>query len=200
MPNYSEASDSSEMSQNVAGCHSEKNAEIYGDPIPRKKRHLSQRQFSAIPLLLHGLSDVQVAARLNIDRRTILRWRNGRKFSAELEKQRQQLIQQSITRLQGLLDPALDILQKQITGDDPKTALRAAAILLRIASPARLARMSEPAEPEPAREQVDPFDRLLEQYMNAPMPFEPGYDPQKMCALKLALAGGNEQAAGEAPG
>lgn len=200
MSDSSNASHRSKMSQNVAGCHSEKNAEIDRAPIPRKKRRLSQRRISAIPLLLRGLSDVQVAAQLNVDRRTILRWRKGKKFSAEFEKQRQMLVEQSITRLQGLLDPALDILQKQITGDDPKTALRAAAILLRIASPARLARMSEPPAPEPIEQQVDPFDQLLEQYINAPQPSDPDYDPQKMRAIQLALARGNEQAANEAPG
>ena len=75
-------------------------------------------------------------------------------------------MEQSTARLQSLLDPVLDILQKQLTGDDPKTALRAAAILVRIASPSR-ATQPPPAVRKPARDRID---KELEALMNAPMP------------------------------
>ena len=53
------------------------------------------------------------------------------------------MYRQSVHRLQSLLHPALDVLQHEVTGDDTSTALRAASILLRFATPGRLERMSQ---------------------------------------------------------
>jgi hypothetical protein len=141
-----------------------------------RDQQLSQREQNAIPLLLRGLSDAQVAQQVGVDRGTVFRWRQDADFAAELEKQRQVVLQHSVARLQSMLEPALDILQRQITGDDPKTALRAAAILLRVATPARLQRLANPDTPGHGDSAShDPLIDELDAYINAPMPNEPGH-------------------------
>jgi transposase-like protein len=165
------------MQQNATRCHSEKNGFPSIARILLSRRQLSQTQQNAIPLLLQGLSDAQVAQQLNVDRTTLFRWRQDKNFATELEKQRQVLCRQSITRLQSMLEPALDILQKQITGDDPRTALRAASILLRVATPTRLARLANPdAPPHGHPNPGDAFERELTAYLNAPIPDDPAID------------------------
>ena len=136
---------------------------------------LSHKQRTAVELLLRGLSDIEAAAQLGVDRGTVYRWRTrDEEFIAEMERQRQVLYQQSAQRLQAMFEPALDILHKQLTSGDPRLALRAAALLLRIATPARLAKIagasaSSPAAP-PASLAQDVFDKLLDGYINAPLP------------------------------
>jgi len=144
--------------------------------IPFQERELSQKQVNAITLMLQGLNDTQVAQQVGVDRITIYRWRKDERFLVELESQRQVVLQHSLARLQSMLEPALDILQRQISGDDPKTALRAAAILLRVATPARLQRLANPDAPVRGDSTSrDPLIDELDAYINAPMPNEPGH-------------------------
>ncbi len=127
---------------------------------------LTQKQHSAMELMLQGHSDAQVASELHLDRTTVFRWRKSNTFAKKLDEQRHRLMEQSNARLQSLLDPALDILQKQLTGDDPKTALRAAVILVRMANPGRFPRpASAKLKPE-----ISPYDQAIEDYINAPLP------------------------------
>jgi Helix-turn-helix of insertion element transposase len=150
-------------------------------------KELSPRQRKAIELLLRGLSDAQTAAEVGVDRGTVYRWRtDDAEFIEVLETQRRILWQQSAQRLQTMYQPALDILEKQLTGPDPRLALRAAALLLRVASPARLDRVvrdtSPPAPPplrstprSPRRSADDnAFAAFLDAYINAPLPGDAG--------------------------
>ena len=163
------------MQQNAAPCHKQKNELAAINYNLLFNRRLTKRQLAAIPLLLQGRSDAQVAQQIGVDRASIFRWRKNGQFSRELEKQRQVVWQQSVGRLQAMLEPALDILQRQIQGDDPKTALRAAAILLRVATPARLQRLAETSAPPNRHSSEDPEMDAIEAYINAPMPNEPGH-------------------------
>jgi AcrR family transcriptional regulator len=151
------------------------------EPFPLPDNDLSTKQRTAVELLLRGLGDAQIAAQLGIDRGTVYRWRTRHDaFIDELERQRQVLWQQATQRLQAMFQPALDILQNQLTGDDPRLALRAAALLLRFATPARLARLTReptaPSAPPPGDRppRRDPFDDFLEAYLNAPLPGDAG--------------------------
>lgn len=120
-----------------------KNAPDDNDCIFSFDNQFTQQQKNAILLLLQGLGDAQVARQIGVDRLTIYRWKHEDEFAAELQQQRETLWEHSIERLQSMLDPALEILQRQIAGEDPKTALRAAAILLRVATPAGIQRLTE---------------------------------------------------------
>jgi hypothetical protein len=161
------------------------------DHYPVHSNELSQRQRAAIELLLRGFSDAQTAAEVGVDRGTIYRWRtDDPEFAHVLETQRRILWQQSAQRLQTMYQPALDILEKQLTGADPRLALRAAALLLRVATPARLDRITrDPATAVPTstaprafkkspaghpQSADDAFAALLDAYINAPLPGELG--------------------------
>jgi hypothetical protein len=130
------------MQQNATPCYSEKNPAAGDAPKSRPGEELTQQQRNAIELLLQGLSDAQVAARIGVDRTTVFRWRKKQAFRRDLERERRLLWRQATKRLQTLVTPALDILHEELAGDDPRTKLRAASILLRVATPARLERMT----------------------------------------------------------
>jgi hypothetical protein len=140
----------------------------------RSRNELSERQRTAVELLLRGLSDHEVANQIGVDRGTIFRWRSNLAFQRELDRQRRVFWERSASAIQAMVEPALDILRKQLAGDDPKEAMRAASVLLRFATPSRLA----PATP---REKIDPafdtekqFGDDLIAYVEAPMPGQPG--------------------------
>src|SRR5688572_22298546 len=106
----------------------------------KSRNELSERQWKAVDLLLRGLSDQEVANQLGVDRGTVLRWRSKSvAFGRELDRQRRRLWEQSAAEIQSMVGPALSILRKQLASGDERTAIRAAGVLLRFATPSRLA-------------------------------------------------------------
>jgi hypothetical protein len=168
------ANDPSGAQQGATGRNKKKMSPADVARILLRNQQLTERQLSAVELLMRGLSDAQVAAQLGVDRGTVYRWRTSSLFLKELERQRKLLYEQSAARLQAMIQPALEILNRQLTGDDPKTALRAAAILLRVASPARLARFADPDNSTPRRSPADDRWEKIKAYIDAPLPGEPG--------------------------
>jgi hypothetical protein len=158
----------------ATGRNNKKMSPTDADRILLGNKELTERQHSAVELLLRGLSDAQIAAQLGVDRGTVYRWRTSSLFQKELERQRKFLYEQSATRLQSMIQPALDILNRQLTGDDPKTALRAAAILLRVATPARLARFADPDTAPAPRSPANDTWAKIKAYLDAPLPGQPG--------------------------
>lgn len=130
--------------------------------ILRSEEELSPRQHSAIELVLRGMSDVEVGAQLGIDRTTVYRWRMSPLFRRELDRQRKMLFEHSAARLSAMVQPALEILNRQLTGDDPRTALRAAAILLRVATPSRLGHIAGSTKKSTTDPEAFPDDDLEE--------------------------------------
>src|SRR6266511_4092557 len=121
--------------QDAIQCNPQKMASLVFGHYLRAGKQLTQQQQNAIELLLQGASDTQVAEKLAVDRSTIFRWRKSDLFAAELDFHRRALREHPTARLQALLDPALDILQAQLTANDPRTQLRAAITLVRMATP-----------------------------------------------------------------
>jgi hypothetical protein len=152
-------------------CRQQKKSD---DPLRRylfPDNQLTERQIRAVDLLLHGLSDADVATQLGIDRTTVFRWRKLDHFARELDQQRRAVLQSSVSRLQSLLQPALNVLQKQLEGDEPRHQLRAAAILLRLAAPRRPNDVSATEDLTAEREAaVDDHMERLDAYINAPLP------------------------------
>jgi hypothetical protein len=168
------------VQQNVAECSGAKS------PQPRPARYildrkdLTERQRTAAQLLLQGDTDSEVARKIGVDRATIGRWRKTPSFRREVELSRTQLWQKSVGRLHSLIEPSLSILEQQLNGENKLMALRAAAILLRLAGPARLPRVSldggeeNPVSQAKRREQAE-WDEVMA-YVNAPMP---GREPRE---------------------
>ncbi len=144
--------------QGATGRNKSKNRVEALDLYLRPGKHLSERQ------------NAEVAAEIGVDRGSVYRWRQHAGFQRELERQRSRLWERSAGQLQAMVEPALQVLRQQLEGDDPKTRLRAAAILLRFANPTRLAR--------PARSMSDEHDddafAAIKAYVEAPMPGQPG--------------------------
>jgi len=141
----------------------------------RSRNELTQRQHGAVQLLLRGLSDEEAAKQLGVDRGTIYRWRKTVPFQRELDHQRRALWERSAGQLHAMVQPALDILSRQLASTDEKVAMRAAAVLLRFATPSRLGSTSStssrvPAAPDPDKQFVDD----LIAYCDAPLPGQPG--------------------------
>src|SRR2546421_6925444 len=163
----------SRMQQGATTRNNKKSGASSIDAFLRARNDLSEKQRNAVAFLLQGLSDEQVASQVAADRTTIFRWRKSIPFQRELERQRRLLWDQSRNQLQSMLQPALNILQKQLTCDDPKTALRAAAILLRFATPSRFITPATSGNSAGRAEKNRDFDDLMA-YVDAPLPGEPG--------------------------
>ena len=138
---------------------------------------LSPKQQTAMELMLQGLGDLQVAERLGIERTTVYRWRTKPgPFRKRLARYRREVWKQQADRMRGMVQPALEVLQKQLTNtDDPRLAMRAAAILLRFAAPGRKAMDEMENEPNLPRRQAAHDDEVwqkLKAQIDAPLPGE----------------------------
>ncbi len=150
------------------------------DRFLRLRNELSERQMNAVGLLLRGMGDEEVGTQVGVDRGTVYRWRKLIAFQRELDRQRRRLWEQSAGEIQSMVGPALSILRKQLASDDEKIAIRAAAVLLRFATPSRLApaasllpATSADAGAAPAKREPDYVDDLIA-YCEAPVPGQPG--------------------------
>jgi transposase-like protein len=108
------------MSENVRSC-------------PSCENDLSDKQRLAIDLLVSGRSLKDTAERVDIDPRTLLRWRKDDSFREELAQRRRELRSMASDRLGALLEPALDVLEQQLTDRYDRVRFRAAATILRLA-------------------------------------------------------------------
>jgi hypothetical protein len=78
-------------------------------------RILSDRQLTAITLLVSGKTDATVAAILNLDRSTVYRWKHHHPaFKASLNQKRTEIAAVASDRLRVLLLQALDYIQRQL--------------------------------------------------------------------------------------
>ena len=162
----------SRMQRDATGCNNKKIAASAINLFFRSRKDLSEKQKNACALLLQGLSDEQVAAQVGVDRTTTFRWRKSLPFARELDRQRKILWQQSAAQLQSMVQPALDILRAQLTDTDPKLRLRAAAILLRFATPSRLSSATDDAAFAKKQDKQHIDDIMA--YVEAPLPGQPG--------------------------
>lgn len=110
--------------------------------------------------MLQGLSDTAVAERVGVRRVTIYRWRAlHAPFRIELQRQQRALWLQGRERMRAMLHPALDVIERHLTqSNDPKVALRAAGMLLRLASPRRI----DPPGPRDKRDDDETLDDIIE--------------------------------------
>jgi hypothetical protein len=86
---------------------------------------LTDRQLTALEMLLTGASVTSVAKSLNVSRGTIHRWHQEPAFAAELARQRRQVYQGVADRLTALTNKALDVLDKQMSHPNPRIAFAA---------------------------------------------------------------------------
>ena len=93
---------------------------------------LSIEQHSAIALLLTGLTDADVAAKIGRQRQTIVHWKHHNpKFQAQLNKECHSLWGAYTARLRGLLPLALAVVEQELKSGDHR--VRVALELLKLA-------------------------------------------------------------------
>src|SRR5664279_357233 len=103
---------------------------------PDTNRQLSVVQLNAIDLLVQGRTDDEVAEAVGVTRQTVNGWRNhDAGFLAQLNERRAALwgadLEVTRRRLGGLLRRALDALEADLDGQDPRLKQAAAVHVLR---------------------------------------------------------------------
>ncbi len=119
----SDASSPSAMSENARGC-----------PVLAENQDvLSERQHAAIVLMVAGKSLATVAEQVEIDPRTLHRWRQDETFRAELDRRRREVWDGAAERLRALIHPAIDVLEQEVHEVYDLSRMRAAGMILRLA-------------------------------------------------------------------
>ena len=96
-------------------------------------RQLNDKQKQAIPLILSGKNDSEVAKGVGSTRQTINKWKNqDHHFQAELNYQRQANYDSQIDRLRKLRVKAVNIIENELDSDDIKTRQKAARFILKL--------------------------------------------------------------------
>jgi hypothetical protein len=80
---------------------------------------LSERQLSAIPLILSSRTTVEAAEKTGTSRNTIYEWRKNPVFKAELQRQREMVVEEAMERLEMNVVKAVDTLGAML--DNPST-------------------------------------------------------------------------------
>ena len=109
--------------------------------LPVGENGLSEKQLSAVELLVAGTSYTQCAGILGIDPRTLYNWRQDELFQEALCERRRELWGRANDRVRALLGPAIDVMEQQLKEKYDRSRVRAATVLLRLAGMHRTLRM-----------------------------------------------------------
>jgi transposase-like protein len=117
------------MSENVRKCPS--SADRLNSVATSE---LSEKQKTAIELLLIGKSLAATARALDIDARTLYRWRQDEFFRDILEDRRRELWSDASGRLAALVHPSLDVMEQHLADRYDRARFRAASAILKLAN------------------------------------------------------------------
>lgn len=85
---------------------------------------LSQKQLTAIDMILTGLNDREVAESIGVGRNTVNKWKNhDEDFQAELNERRRELNEATQNRIRSLTRKALDAIEYALERGDARIAL-----------------------------------------------------------------------------
>jgi hypothetical protein len=94
---------------------------------------LEPKQEKAVEYMLAGISDSEIAKKLNVTRQTVNYWRNqDRDFIYELQMRRNQLWEGYRDELSDLYKLAVEEIKKSMKSKDPKIRLQLAMQILRL--------------------------------------------------------------------
>ena len=97
-----------------------------------EKQALKDQQMLAIPHILAGKSDAQVAEAVGVSRETVNRWRNhDQDFKNELSQSRVAHINARISALSSVNTKAIEVMEELLDSDDEQIRMRAAMHLLK---------------------------------------------------------------------
>ena len=96
------------------------------------KAELENKQSLALPLIVAGKSDQQVADEIGVSRQTIHNWRTKDiRFQEELEEAKESLRQAQLVTISKIADKAFKTVDELLDNPDPKIRLRAALDVLK---------------------------------------------------------------------
>jgi hypothetical protein len=107
------------MSENVRNC-------------PIGENGLNDKQLAAIEMLVLGKAVGAVAKAVEIDPRTLHRWRQDELFRAALAERRSQVWGPATDRLKDLVHPSLEVLAEHLADRYDRARFRAASTVLRL--------------------------------------------------------------------
>ena len=90
------------------------------------KEELTQKQLMAIPILLSDPCIEKACKKANISKVSFYKWLNDETFRREYEKQRDSIIDNSITKLKTCFSLAIDELYNLLTSKNENIRIRAA--------------------------------------------------------------------------
>jgi hypothetical protein len=94
--------------------------------------NLNQKQVAAIELIASGRSYTTTAELLGIDRSTLYLWRQQPRFQERLEARTHELWGKANDRLKSMVEPALEVVARQLEAKYERTCWRAANLVLRL--------------------------------------------------------------------
>ena len=111
-----------------------------GDPVPESARQcpilknsLSEKQLAAIEMLVAGRSLGGIAKAVEVDPKTLYRWRKDREFIEVLNVRRREVWGDVVGRLRDLTHPSLEVMAQQLEEKYDRSRVRAASLILRLA-------------------------------------------------------------------
>ena len=104
---------------------------------------LEEKQQLAVRLIVTGKSFNTIAHALEINVRTLYRWRSQDSFRKAIDHLRRKLWTQGVDRLRSLVHPALTEIEKQLKDRDQRARYRSANAVLRHANLRKCAPLKE---------------------------------------------------------
>jgi len=101
-----------------------------------RRARLTNKQAAAIPLLVGGATDTDVASALGVRRETVSRWRAAPHFKEELDAAQARAFGDALDELRVGSVHAVRVLKKSLASEDENIQLRAANSMLRFLIPA----------------------------------------------------------------
>jgi hypothetical protein len=112
-----------------------RNFPIGADRLNEEGVNLNEQQLIAIEVLVAGRPLGEAAQTAGVTARTLYNWRHRDKaFARELKRRHRDVWDERIDRFRALLDPAIDMLEEQITSRYDRNRYQAAATILRLAN------------------------------------------------------------------
>lgn len=95
-------------------------------------RKINEKQEMAIPLVLAGLKDEDVAQKVGVTRQTVNKWKNqDLEFIDYLNYHRAQLQREYLDEIYALIPKAIEILKEALESDDQKVKIDVAKMILK---------------------------------------------------------------------
>lgn len=102
--------------------------------FPICENGLSEKQMTAVEMLVSGVGYGQVARTLSIDPKTLYNWREEELFQEALRERRRELWGRAGDRIRALLHPSIDVMEAHLKDKYDRSRFRAASTMLRLAN------------------------------------------------------------------